>query len=96
MEGLLYKKKEGKVPENITYAFSVACSSTHRYAQVVANLQQTCNNVVPTSCQQDVFVLLVPSLLSTIATRLLSSTDLLQVVPTTCYRLEIQQFINKL
>jgi hypothetical protein len=25
MEGLLYKKKEGKVPENITYAFSVAC-----------------------------------------------------------------------
>jgi hypothetical protein len=27
---------------------------------------------------------------------LLSSTDLLQVVPTTCYRPAIQQFVNKL
>jgi hypothetical protein len=33
-------------------------------AQVVTNLQQTCNNAVPTICQQDVFVLLVPSLLT--------------------------------
>ena len=30
--------------------------------QVVTNLQQTCNNAVPTTCQQDVFPLLVPSL----------------------------------
>jgi hypothetical protein len=30
------------------------------------------------------------------AKRLLSSTDLLQVVPTTCYRPAIQQFVNKL
>jgi hypothetical protein len=33
-------------------------------AQVVTNLQQTCNNAVPTTCQQDVFALLVPSLLT--------------------------------
>jgi hypothetical protein len=29
------------------------------------NLQQTCSNAVPTTCQQDVFALLVPSLLTT-------------------------------
>jgi hypothetical protein len=34
-------------------------------AQVVTNLQQTCSNAVPTTCQQDVFALLVPSLLTT-------------------------------
>ena len=41
--------------------------STHARtnAQVVTNLQQTCSNVVPTTCQQDVFTLLVPSLLTT-------------------------------
>jgi hypothetical protein len=61
---------------------------TYKYAQVVTNLQQTCSNAVPTTCQQDVFALLVPSLLN--------STDLLQVVPTTCYRPAIQQFVNKL
>jgi hypothetical protein len=67
------------------------------------DLQQTCSNAVPTTCQQDVFALLVPSLLTScqwlvdnLLTRLLSSTDLLQVVPTTCYRPVIQQFVNKL
>ena len=35
-------------------------------AQVVTNLQQTCSNVVPTTCQQDVFALLVPSLLTSV------------------------------
>jgi hypothetical protein len=34
-------------------------------AQVVTNLQQTCSNTVRTTCQQDVFALLVPSLLTT-------------------------------
>ena len=34
-------------------------------AQVVTNLQQICSNAVPTTCQQDVFALLVPSLLTT-------------------------------
>jgi hypothetical protein len=36
---------------------------TRKNAQVVTNLQQTCSNAVPTTCQQDVFALLVPSLL---------------------------------
>jgi hypothetical protein len=34
-------------------------------AQVVTNRQQTCSNAVPTTCQQDVFALLVPSLWTT-------------------------------
>ena len=38
---------------------------TRKNAQVVTNLQQTCSNAVPTTCQQDVFALLVPSLMST-------------------------------
>jgi hypothetical protein len=38
---------------------------TRKNAQVVTNLQQTCSNAVPTTCQQDVFALLVPSLLTT-------------------------------
>jgi hypothetical protein len=79
-------------------------SYTRKNAQVVTNLQQTCSNAVPTTCQQDVFALLVPSLLTScqllvnnlLATRLLSSADLLQVVPTTCYRPAIQQLVNKL
>jgi hypothetical protein len=33
---------------------------THKTAQVVTNLQQTCSNAVLTTCQQDVFALLVP------------------------------------
>jgi hypothetical protein len=37
---------------------------TRKNAQVVTNLQQTCRNAVPTTCQQDVFALLVPSLLT--------------------------------
>jgi hypothetical protein len=72
---------------------------TRKNAQVLTNLQQTCSNAVPTTCQQDVFALLVPSLLTScqqLATRLLSSTDLLQAVPKTCYRPTIQQFVNKL
>jgi hypothetical protein len=44
-------------------------NNSHAYArinaQVVTNLQQTCSNAVPTTCQQDVFALLVPSLLTT-------------------------------
>jgi hypothetical protein len=71
---------------------------TRENAQVVTNLQQTCSNAVPTTCQQDVFALLVPSLLTSwhLATSLLSSTDLSQVVATTCYRSAIQQYVNKL
>jgi hypothetical protein len=58
-----------------------------------ANLEQTCSNYVPTTCQQDVFVLLVPSLLTS-CQRLLSSTHLLQVVSTPCYRPAIQQVVS--
>ena len=44
--------------------FSVVTIYTRKYAQVVTNLQQTCRNAVPTTCQQDVFALLAPSLLT--------------------------------
>jgi hypothetical protein len=40
------------------------CNYTRKNAQVVTNLQQICSNAVPTTCQQDVFALLVPSLLT--------------------------------
>jgi hypothetical protein len=36
---------------------------TRKNPQVVTNLQQTCSNAVPTTCQQDVFALLVDNLL---------------------------------
>jgi hypothetical protein len=36
---------------------------TPKNAQLVTNLQQTCSNVVPTTCQQGVFALLVLNLL---------------------------------
>jgi hypothetical protein len=35
---------------------------TCKNAQVVTNLQQICSNAVPTTCQHDVFALLVPQL----------------------------------
>jgi hypothetical protein len=39
---------------------------TRKNAEVVTNcMQQTCSNAVPATCQQDVFALLVPSLLTT-------------------------------
>jgi hypothetical protein len=37
---------------------------TRKNAPVVTNLQQTCSYAVPTTCQQDVFALLVPNLLT--------------------------------
>jgi hypothetical protein len=77
---------------------------TRKNAQIVTNLQQTCSNAVPTTCQQDVFALLVPSLLTScqwLVDNLLQGcsvqqTSVLQVVPTTCYRPAIQQLVNKL
>jgi hypothetical protein len=55
------------------------------------------------NCQQDVFAPLVPSsltscqrLVDNLTQGWLSSTDLLQVVPTTCYRPAIHQFVNRL
>ena len=49
---------------------------TRKNTQVVTNLQQTCSNAVPTTCQQDVFALLVPSL----------STSWQGSLLTTCYK----------
>jgi hypothetical protein len=37
---------------------------TRKNAQVVTNLQKTFSNAVPTTCQQDVFALFVPSLMT--------------------------------
>jgi hypothetical protein len=59
---------------------------TRQNAQVVSNLQQTCSNAIPTTYQQDAFVLLVPSLL----------TSCQQLISTSCYRPAIRQFANKL
>jgi hypothetical protein len=64
---------------------------TSKNAQVVTNLHQTCSNAVPTTCQQDTFVLLVPSLLTS-CQRLVD--NLLQGcwVQQTCYKL-FQQLV---
>jgi hypothetical protein len=76
---------------------TLAKAYTRKNAQVVTNVQQTCGNAVSTTCQEYVFALLVDKLSTAcwqLATRLLSSTDLLQVVPTTCYCPAIQQFVG--
>jgi hypothetical protein len=78
---------------------------TRKNAQVVTNLQQTCSNAVPTTCQQDVlshclFLACQQVINSSLKTCYkvveLNNNDFLQVVPTTCYRPAIQQFVNKL
>ena len=56
-----------------------------------------CSNNLSTGCVRTACSQLVDKLSTAcwqLSTRLLSSTDLLQVVPTTCYRPAIQQFIN--
>ena len=65
--------------------------------QVVTNLQQTCSNAVPTTCQQDVFALLVPSLLTS-CKRLVDNFcyKVVELNILVCYRPAIQQFVNKL
>ena len=52
---------------HVSYSWTVENARiqyTRKRSQVVTNLQQTCSNTVPTTCQQDVFALLVPSLLT--------------------------------
>ena len=76
---------------------------TRKNAQLVTNLQQTCSKLVGTSLLQD-FIrtacsLIVDKLLQAcgrLATSLMNSTALLQVIPTTCYRAVSQQLVNKL
>jgi hypothetical protein len=63
-----------------------------------AVLQQCCSNNLSTGCVRTACSQLVDKLSTAcwqLATRLLSSTDLLQVVPTTCYRPAIQQYIRQ-
>ena len=79
-------RKRGCVGKNLRHCLN--SKFTHKNAQVVTDLQQTCSNSVSTTCQQDVFALLVPSLLTT-CYKLLSSTDLLQVVPTYIVTVEV-------
>jgi hypothetical protein len=50
---------------------------SRKNAQVVTNLEQTCRNAVPTTCEQDVFALLVPSLLTTCY----KAVELIRLVP---------------
>jgi hypothetical protein len=73
---------------------------THANAQVVTNLQRTCSNVVPTTCQQDVFALLVPSLLTS-CQQLVGNLKQGYWTQQTCYKLFQQlvivlQFDNKM
>jgi hypothetical protein len=71
---------------------------TRKNAQVVTNLQQTCSNAVPKTCQQDVFVfLLIPNMLTS-CQRLVVNGLL-----ATCYKVvelnrlvTVLQFINLL
>ena len=49
----------------VSVAIALPSRYTRKNAQVVTNLQQTSSNIVPlTTCQQDVFALLIPSLLT--------------------------------
>jgi hypothetical protein len=48
---------------------------THKNAQVVTNLRQTCINAVPTTCHQNMFALPVPSLLTSCQTFLSKRTS---------------------
>jgi hypothetical protein len=71
---------------------------TYKNTQVVTKLQQTCSNAVPTTCQQDVFALLVPSLLTScprLVDNLLQGCRAQQicykVVPTTCFKANLDR-----
>jgi arsenate reductase-like glutaredoxin family protein len=68
-EAVIEEKEAVPLPEEDTDKLKALLDEhkvtyTSKNAQVVTNLQQTCSNAVPTTCQQDVFALLVPSLLT--------------------------------
>jgi hypothetical protein len=69
----------------------VLCRPTRKNVQVVTNLQQTCSNAVPTTCQQHVFALLVPSLLTS-CQRLVDNLPQGCWAQQTCYKL-FQQLV---
>jgi hypothetical protein len=54
------KEKNVYFKRGLKLAFHYTCTN----AQVVTKLQQICTSAVPTTCHQDVFALLVPSLLT--------------------------------
>jgi hypothetical protein len=71
--------------------------------QLVTNLQQTCTTVVSTTCHQLVIrmcshclFLACWEVVNSLLYKVIDSTDLLQVVPTTSNRPAIQQLYNKL
>jgi hypothetical protein len=55
----------GCTPMHLNPASQEGSWYTRTNAQVATNLQRTCSNAVPTTCQQDVLALLVPSLFAT-------------------------------
>jgi hypothetical protein len=67
-------------------------SSCFNLCADLANFQQTNMLFISTICFQNAFAPLVPSLL-TASHEVVGSTELLQVVPTTCHRLEVQQLV---
>jgi hypothetical protein len=79
--GILYTRKNAQVVTIKTYSRLV----TMLFQQLVNRMCSHCLfpvvDKLSTACSQ-------------LATRLLSSTDLLQVVPTTCYRPAIQQVVS--
>jgi hypothetical protein len=96
-KGMIYTRDRLSIWANLAKEKLVRLLCTRKNAQVATDLQQTCSNAVPTTCQQDVFALPVPSLLKSCQQaldRLLSSKDLLQVVPTTGYHPVIQQVVS--
>ena len=80
------------------FFLSTGCVRT-ACSKLVDKLWQCCSNNLSTGCVRTACSQLVDKLLTAcrqLATRFLSSTDLLQVVPTTCYRPAVQQFLDKL
>jgi hypothetical protein len=61
----VYQDKVSLISAHLWATPFIRLKYIRKNAQVVTNLQQTCSNAVPTTSQQDVFALLVPSLLTT-------------------------------
>ena len=77
-----------------TSPFGCFCT-THVKTHAVTNLQQTCSNAVLTNFQQDVFALLVPSLLTS-CYKVVELNRLVTSCSNNLLSSAIQQFVNKL
>jgi hypothetical protein len=91
-QGITTKSKPETDQSDCTISSKQMFPYTCKTAQLVTNLQQTYTNTVSKTLLG--CVCLVPGCL--LATRLLRSTGLLQIVSTTCYPLAIQQLANNL